>query len=356
MNEINDLALFLERNRLDEATWRKSAIEWDVLQDIARDHLGQINRLSDAAELFARVIQRFPGVHSVRWRIKDKDNLLAKIIRKRAEGVEKYLGITPLNYFEIVTDLIGLRALHLFKDECFSLDGYLRNEWIPIENPVAYIRDGDPEDFIDRLRHHGFEVKKHPAGYRSVHYILSSQPLQRKVFAETQVRTIFEEGWSEIDHRVRYPNFSDDQHVSYFLTIFNRLAGSADEMGTFVRGLTEVFAEFKTKVVDANKQKEEAISAMDRALVDLGSMKRQDKDAKNLIDALQKEVAKIRSLSVLEGKYNELAASGVLGITAGEAVRSALGAAGGMYPSVLPNGLLGAFDESAYVKRITGQK
>ncbi|HHQ4619896.1 TPA: hypothetical protein ACSP2N_003953, partial [Aeromonas veronii] len=49
----------------------------------------------------------------------------------------------------------------------------------------------------------------------------------------------FEEGWSEIDHVVRYPNFSNNQHVSNFLQIFNRLSGSADEMGSFAKQLAK---------------------------------------------------------------------------------------------------------------------
>jgi ppGpp synthetase/RelA/SpoT-type nucleotidyltranferase len=168
-------------------------------------------------------------VHSVRWRVKDTDHLLEKIIRKCAEGHKKYKNVDSKNYFEIVSDLVGLRALHLFKDDCFSIDSDLRRTWTPSEPPIAYVREGDPPDLTKKFGEHGFEVKEHPAGYRSVHYIFLTQPFQRKVFAEIQVRTIFEEGWSEIDHRVRYPNFSNDQLVSYFLTIFNRLAGSADE-------------------------------------------------------------------------------------------------------------------------------
>lgn len=294
-----ELQSFLDSNRLDLNLWERSKIDWHMLQEIAEDHLSQIDHLRNSAEFFARVVQGFPSVHSVRWRVKDVNHLLVKIIRKRADEAEKYKNITPDNYFEIVTDLIGLRALHLFKDDCFSIDGHLKKIWVPVENPIAYVREGDPEG---RLLSHGFNVKKHPAGYRSVHYVVATQPLQRRVTTEIQVRTIFEEGWSEIDHRVRYPNFSDDQHVSYFLTIFNRLAGSADEMGTFVQGLTEAISAFKGQLIEANKQKEEALSAMDSALRDLELMKRQDGQARGIIDSLQREVSKLRTLSVVEDR------------------------------------------------------
>lgn len=296
---------FLARNRIERIAWEKCAMDWPAMQAIADDHESQLDRLRDSAGLFARVIQRFPAVHSVRWRVKDTEHLLEKIVRKRAEGQEKYREIDAKNYFEIVTDLVGLRALHLFKDDCFIIDESLRGTWTPTESPTAYVREGDPQDLTGRFQKHGFEVKQHPAGYRSVHYVLSTQPLQRKVFAEIQVRTIFEEGWSEIDHQVRYPNFSDDQLVAYFLTIFNRLAGSADEMGTFVQGLTGALRAFDHKLSEANRQKEEALTAMDTMLADLDAMKRQDASTKEKLSALQNEVTKLRSVPSLNSIFGD---------------------------------------------------
>ena len=310
---------FLKRNRISNEVWEQAAIDWPVLEAIAADHLAQFERLRDTAELFARVVQRFATVHSVRWRIKDTEHLLEKIIRKRAEKSSKYETISDQNYFEIVSDLVGIRALHLFKDECFSIDSDLRTTWKPVETPTAYVREGDPQDLTTKFRDQNFEVKSHPAGYRSVHYVCATQPLQRKVLVEIQVRTIFEEGWSEIDHRVRYPNFSDDQLVAYFLTIFNRLAGSADEMGTFVKGLTGALRESSIQLADANRQKEEALTAMDKMIADLDMVKQQDADTRKKLSALQDEVRKLRRISAVDVSgdtkhVNALAALAVAGL------------------------------------------
>ena len=166
MENTLKLETFLIKNRITQETWERAAIDWKNLQEIAEDHESQLESLRDSAEFFARVIQRFPGVHSVRWRIKDKEHLLEKIIRKRAERNKKYAEINSINYFYIVTDLIGLRALHLFKDECFAIDQDLRNTWTTTEKPTAYVREGDPEDMTLRFQKRDFEVKKHPAGYR----------------------------------------------------------------------------------------------------------------------------------------------------------------------------------------------
>jgi ppGpp synthetase/RelA/SpoT-type nucleotidyltranferase len=230
-------AEFREHNKITDAEWEIAKIDWNTLSAIGNHHSSQKTPLARAAEAMARDLQSIDRVHSVRFRVKDTDHLLAKIIRKRVEGSEKYADIRVENYQAIITDLVGVRALHLFKEDLFRIDKSIREAWEQEENPpVAYVRQGDSGE---KLRDAGFDVKDHKAGYRSVHYIVSTSPRRQKILAEIQVRTIFEEGWAEIDHAVKYPNFSDDESVAEFLGIFNRLAGAADEMGSFVRRMTE---------------------------------------------------------------------------------------------------------------------
>jgi ppGpp synthetase/RelA/SpoT-type nucleotidyltranferase len=246
---------FLNKNGIAKDSWDGSELSWDELEQISEDHNANKPHLLQAAQFFANIIQGFQSVHSVRWRVKDTGHLLAKIIRKKSEGSNKYSDINASNYMSKITDLVGIRVLHLFKDDCFEIDRCLREVWEPIEPPVAYMRTGDPKNLIERFRISNIETKDHPYGYRSVHYIVETKPTKRSVIAEIQVRTIFEEEWSEIDHRVRYPNFSDDQLVAYFLTILNRLAGSADEMGTFVQELTSALIVWGNQLAEANRQK-----------------------------------------------------------------------------------------------------
>jgi hypothetical protein len=85
--------------------------------------------------------------------------------------------------------------------------------------------------------------------------------------------------------------------VAYFLTIFNRLAGSADEMGTFVQGLTDALEEFDSKLTTANQQKVAALTAMENILGNLEAMKKQDADANKKIATLQQEVEKLKNIT-----------------------------------------------------------
>ena len=327
---------FLARNLIDSETWESANISWPILQAIASDHEMQFTNLEAHAEYFTKVIQKFKGVHSVRWRVKNPEHLLEKIIRKRAEGNIKYSDITVDNYYEIITDLVGIRAIHLFKEDCFGIVHDLSTNYTQAEPIVAYIRVGDSVAMKAKFEEEGFEVRDHPAGYRSVHYITEFAPRKRKNFVEIQIRTIFEEGWSEIDHKIRYPNFLDNEQVNYFLEIFNRMAGSADDMGGFVLGLIAVLNGLKEEIDLIKKEKEATFTKMEEALSQLESKKQQDNAFKDSIAKLKEELYKLKgikhnyadsySLSDMFGLGGlEQARKGLLGLESLEKSKAMLG-------------------------------
>ncbi|WP_051566867.1 RelA/SpoT domain-containing protein [Herminiimonas sp. CN] len=164
---------------------------------------------------------------------------------------QKYADISIDNYFEKVTDLIGVRVLHLFKNDCFAISKSIGDTFNLVETPVAFIRKGDSSELISKFKENTFEVKEHQEGYRSIHFVAESKPQKLTVVCEIQIRTIFEEGWSEIDHKVRYPNFSDNALIGGYLEIFNRLAGSADDMGGYVLSLADAVSQFDNKILEA---------------------------------------------------------------------------------------------------------
>lgn len=297
-----ELEFFLENNNISMDDWELSDVDWQTLKDIGIDHQSKVEQRKETAELFAKIIQRCSKVHSVRWRVKDPEHLMEKIVRKTIDGANSfnssYIGINKDNYHEIITDLVGIRALHLFKDDCLEIDSYLCGIWNTKEKPTYYVRDGDEtKDEFEQ-----FDVKQHPAGYRSLHYVFESQPLNQIVYTEVQVRTIFEEGWSEIDHKIRYPNFSDNPQISYFLRIFNRLAGSADEMGSFVKELVNEF-ESTARDLDAVKKENEAfkkendknIAEIDRLFAELDSSNGKHEFQTNLVNDLKAQVEKLKT-------------------------------------------------------------
>lgn len=298
---VVDLSLeqFLVRNNLTNEEFADAKISYDDLKEIAIDHIERIEQRKDAAELVARIIQRCKKVHSVRWRVKDPEHLMEKIVRKRIPQSksynEKYLNITRDNYHEIITDLVGVRALHLFKEDCFIIDTYLEDNFKSKEDKIAYIRNGDESE---TLKEH-FKVKVHPAGYRSIHYVFETQPLKQIIYTEVQVRTIFEEGWSEIDHKIRYPNFSDNENVATFLQIFNRLAGSADEMGTFIKNLV-------TELSRVEQQRNDNEAEIDRLFNELQSHDIEQTRYEQMISKLKEQVDVLKQKIVSDDQLSQI--------------------------------------------------
>ncbi|MEZ8807228.1 RelA/SpoT domain-containing protein [Vibrio atlanticus] len=293
-----NLEEFLEANRISQEDWGKADIDTDTLVAIESDYRKQIPHLNEAAEFLARVLQKCKHVHSVRWRVKDPDHVLEKIIRKRASGSEKYGDVSVENYSELITDLVGVRVLHLFKHEWLDIHEYIKNSWVPVEDVVAYIREGDEGAVIESYNENQCNVEVHPAGYRSIHYIISTQPTLKKVLSEIQVRTIFEEGWSEIDHKIRYPNFMDNKLVSYFLTIFNRMSGSADEMGTFVNDLVSDIKWKELQLEAKQKEQDEHLQKIEDLAQELSKERTENKSKESNVSKLKLEIANLRKNSI----------------------------------------------------------
>ena len=288
------LEKFLLDNRIDQEQWELSGLQWTVLAAIGEDYEKQVPQLEATASLLANIIQRFSAVHSVRWRVKDVEHLLAKIVRKCAEGKEKYKNISSENYSEIVTDQIGIRALHLFKADFLKINTFILESFVLKDTPVAYVRIGDDPQFSKDCADVGFAVEPHPKGYRSIHYVITTQPFKYPIHVELQVRTIFEEGWSEIDHIIRYPNYSDDVQLAYLLTIFNRMAGNADEIGGFIRILAGVLEEAKTQLADALREKDESLAKAESALEKLARKTAPADD--DQIKAVKQELNKLKTV------------------------------------------------------------
>ena len=285
---------FLNQSKISQEDWERSGLAWEKLTEIASAYNDIQPTLISTAEQISSRVRTFEGVHSVRWRIKKPLHLLKKIIRKNLEQQpqEKWATIDCKNYLSCATDLIGVRALHLFKDECLAIDESIRKTWDICEPATIYIREGDNthSELIDR----GGEVKDHEFGYRSIHYLVNSKPEKNVLTAEIQVRTIFQEGWSEIDHRVKYPDYSDNQEVKLFLQVFNGLAGSADEMGSFVKNLTKVLSENELITQTAFAERQTAIEERDIAMGKISSsieelqgLKNKDKESQALIQNMR---------------------------------------------------------------------
>lgn len=272
--EVNALITkeeFLKKYNISEDLFLSAGISWedlcdiyqdfdqikfdkytDILEDFTKTYLKDINkdRVSDEEKV---------KVHSFRTRVKDPEHVIAKIIRKRQENQNKYRQLDKTNYEKFITDLIGIRCLVLFKADWKSFHQYIMSKFennvnyyirdcildfddnedhfYIAEKPKVHIRNGDARKLYDEILPPDSVIDGKV--YRSVHYIIK----YKGIYLEIQVRTLFEEGWGEIDHAVVYPYFQDDQLLKEYTELLNRLSGLADEMSSFFYRLKMIEAE-----------------------------------------------------------------------------------------------------------------
>lgn len=235
---------FLARYKIKLIEFNTTGLTWDELTKIFNSYCSLKSKLEHTAKAIVDILfskeAREIGIHSVRYRIKDANGLIEKIIRKKLENPNREINLE--NYRSEITDLIGIRALHIFKTDIYGIHHFV-TEMFQIkedETPTHYYREGDEEEFVSLCKNIGCKQEKHKKGYRSVHYIVSTCLTKEIYFAEIQVRTIFEEGWSEVDHKIRYSfkNYSSTPFDDNLKNL-NRVAGTADEIGSSIKKLEQ---------------------------------------------------------------------------------------------------------------------
>ena len=248
---------FLLKHHLTESEIIDSGIEWDILDNIYSDFNIYRNIYETQADFIASTLRTHRKIHSVKSRVKEPEHVIEKIIRKTPDRIKKYgedFQFTVENYKEQITDLIGVRAIHIFKEEWEEIHSFITGTWKVVEI-TANVREGDDTKRFEELN---IQIHSRKSGYRSVHYLIESFPTNHKVIAEVQVRTIFEEGYGEIDHQLRYAHNEIPEVLALNLLLLNRIAGSSDEMASLINMLDRSWTEMERKyegIID-NKNKE----------------------------------------------------------------------------------------------------
>ncbi len=206
---------------------------WAELEAILEDYTKLKARLEITGQTIVNALLTCSSIHSINYRIKNEEHLLEKILRRMKNNPEE--NITLKNYREKITDLIGVRALHIFKEDWTEIHEFIISGWKQAEKPTAYVRYGDSDMILQYYRDNDCSIQEHKFGYRSVHYQLLTSPGAETYQVEVQVRTLFEEAWGEIDHRVRYPYTMNNERMLRLSSILNRLSGNADELASFMR-------------------------------------------------------------------------------------------------------------------------
>ncbi len=228
---------FCREFNISEEQFRNSRLTWEELEAITKDFEMKRIEHQNTVKKYAESIQKCPDVHSLSYRVKDARHLAEKIIRKNPDYLKRGDSLSKENYESRITDLMGIRVLLLFKSDWINVHEYLMKLYgdLLMEPPFAHIRKGDEDCFYK-----GKVQIKDNKPYRSVHYVIRAW---NGLGIEIQVRTLYEEAWSEIDHKLRYPYNLQNEMLRNYIDIMNRLTGIGDEMGTFINSYIRSFQE-----------------------------------------------------------------------------------------------------------------
>lgn len=172
--------------------------------EIAADYLSKTKIFQETAADFVQEISNLEPVHSVRFRIKNPEHLIEKIIRKSVEYENTDIQFNKDTYLIEITDIIGIRALYVFKN-------------VEFQNGVDY---------------------------RSIHYTIRHVNHEGILIPiEIQTRSIFEEGWSEINHKLLYKReYSDIAEKALLIktsSVLSSLAGDCDTLGDLMKSIAK---------------------------------------------------------------------------------------------------------------------
>lgn len=202
-----------------------------------------IEPLLRGVETFFRTNRRLqPYIHTVKTRMKDPSHLEDKIRRKADEGKL----ITKDNLFTTVTDLAGVRVLHLYPKQfdviheeimkAIDVDG----QWKLHEQPVANTWDPESAKHFEGL---GLKTVVRDTYYTSIHYVVRpNNQIDNAPCCEIQVRTLFEEIWGEIDHHINYPHPTDILACKEQLRVLAKLVSTGTRLADAIYNCYEEYS------------------------------------------------------------------------------------------------------------------
>ncbi len=135
-------------------------------------------------------------VAKVEGRVKDADECIRKFVRKYRPALEE--SNTPYDIQTYITDLVGVRVVCLYEDELEKVAQVLRARFAVI-------------DVTDKVT--AVESTEASFGYKGLHLDLKLSAADRDLPEhapystlpfELQVRTIIQDSWSVLDHKIKY--------------------------------------------------------------------------------------------------------------------------------------------------------
>ncbi len=258
---MDNKEIFLQKNGIKEkflALEKKDPTLWDTLKEIYEDYEAKINdgTLKRTIHSFVKELGAPSAMHSIRYRIKTPESLIIKIIHKKCSNFidSDYANITKETYGKVIMDLLGTRILirHRYQwEEIHDLiwylyfkgtEKYVKNrskdyvgdsiEPFLAERPKIFYRYESNTKIYELKGRDTFDFEKNNTGYSSNHYIINYYG----TYIELQVRTLFDEAWSENDHDFVYKLQAGNKKLVLNRTsnLLSKVSEIADELSMFM--------------------------------------------------------------------------------------------------------------------------
>ena len=192
-----------------------------------------------------------PLIHSLRSRLKDPIHLAEKLNRKDSLDSP----ITTDNVFDKITDLAGIRVLHLYRSQFRNIHNEIMKrisdrDWFLYEPPCAYTWDPEIDSFYTNL---GISVQVRETFYTSVHYVIMPKE-HSPIKCEIQVRTLYEEIWGEIDHYLNYPSKTTSISCGEQLRVLSKLSVTGTRLVDSILNSYQEHVDIQNTIAELNNK------------------------------------------------------------------------------------------------------
>jgi ppGpp synthetase/RelA/SpoT-type nucleotidyltranferase len=192
------------------------------------------------------------SISNIEGRIKDREECISKFTRKYRTELES--SKTPYTIREKISDLIGLRVVCLYEDDVERVKDAISGEFevLEITNKIALV-----------------ERTEDSFGYKGLHLDLKLNAARQvmaeyKIYAdysfELQIRTVVQDAWSIIDHKIKYKK-SIPSSLKRRINTLAALFELADREFRAIRDATRIELEQAQEIYPAIEEETKAVEA-----------------------------------------------------------------------------------------------
>ncbi len=186
----------------------------------------------DALAYFIQLIKPLPGVEFISGRIKEYDECISKFERKYLPSIQA--SNQDYKIFDFLSDFLGIRVVCLYLSDVKAIRKELSKHFreVSITDKSVQIEATD-DKFGYKSLHLDMKLKRKSAK-------LPDHGRYSKLHFEIQIRTIIQDAWSVLDHKIKYKK-SIPQSLKRRINRLSALFEIADD--EFLRIIEEISSE-----------------------------------------------------------------------------------------------------------------